>query len=426
MNKLILSKILSFISVIFVGGIGVYIPIYIGYLNPILLQYINVFAGGTLLSLSLCHLIPEAEEIVRANDISLKFIGVEIPIVAYLTLFGLTIILFFEKALFSPQDVAQFHMHDHSFPHNRDHHHHHHKDPGCVGVSNSDVYSIVNGEKKTHHHHHNDNNNNNNNTSNNNSSSNSFSFTCPSEGNSDPNIIIPINSQTCESNNFNMYYEESDSKNLGIKSPLIESTELYNEKSNTISNQHSNISTSQVSLKQDSNIQKSKTNSTLNVYFLVSALSVHAIFEGMLVGISKNHISVLTITLVIVAHKWVEGIAVSAGIKKHTEISKTTVNQLLISFILMSPLGIIIGQLFSYINSPLINVVLTCISSGALLYVALGEMILDEFNCGENRKQKFILFLLGILLVSIINIVQHKLGGCTLHHHHSHSHVHIH
>ncbi|KAH8581560.1 zinc ZIP transporter [Cryptosporidium sp. chipmunk genotype I] len=423
MDKLILSKILSFISVIFVGGIGVYIPIYIGYLNPIFLQYINVFAGGTLLTLSLCHLIPEAEEIVRANNISLKFIGVEIPIVAYLTLFGLTIILFFEKALFSPQDVSQFHMHNHSFPHNRDHHHHHHKDPGCVGVNNSDIQSTTNGEQKKnghyhhqYHHHHNIDN-----------SNNSFNLTYPSEDKSDSNIIIPINSQTCEANNYNIPYEELDSKSPGIKSPLLESSDLYDKNSNTTTTQHHNISTSQISLKQEYNIQKSKASSTLNVYFLVSALSVHAIFEGMLVGISKNHISVMTITLVIIAHKWVEGIAVSAGIKKHTEISKAMVNQLLVSFILMSPLGIIIGQLFSFINSPIINVVLTCISSGALLYVALGEMILDEFNCGENRKQKFILFLLGILLVSIINIIQHKLGGCTLHHHHhSHSHIHTH
>lgn len=406
MNKLILSKVLSFISVIFVGGIGVYIPIYIGYLNPILLQYINVFAGGTLLTLSLCHLIPEAEEIVRANNISLKLIGVEIPIVAYLTLFGLTIILFFEKALFSPQTVAQFHMHDHSFPHNRDHHHHHHKDPGCVGVNNSSRQSITNSEKNNHNH--------------------SFNFT--SNGESDSNVIIPINSQTCETNNY-MFFEESESKSLVVRSHLIESSDIDDQES--INNQHNNISISHIS-NQDLNINKSNPNSTLNVYFLVSALSVHAIFEGMLVGISKNHISVMTITLVIIAHKWVEGIAVSAGIKKHPEISKAMINQLLISFVLMSPLGIIIGQLFSFINSPIINVFLTCISSGALLYVALGEMVLDEFNCGENRKQKFILFIFGIVLVSIINIIQHKLGGCTLHyhhyndihHHHHYSHIH--
>lgn len=402
MSKLILSKVLSFISVIFVGSIGVYIPIYIGHLNPIFLQYINVFAGGTLLTLSLCHLIPEAEEVVRANNISLNFLGVEIPIVAYLTLLGLTIILFFEKALFSPQDVAQFHMHDHSFPHKRDHHHHHHKDPGCVGVNNnSNRLSIATGDRNKIHSNANHNGN-------------------PSE----PKVIIPINLQSCDAINYNMPLEDSEPNNrFGAKMPLI-SSPLPNEES-SINTQHHDVSVLHSS-DPDSNTQythRSHHNhhhSPLNVYFLVSALSVHAIFEGMLVGISKNHISVMTITLVIIAHKWVEGIAVSAGIKKHPEISQSLINQLLISFVLMSPLGIIVGQLFSFINSPMINVVLTCISSGALLYVALGEMILDEFNCGENRKQKFILFLFGILLVSFINAIQHKLGGCTLHYHHVH------
>lgn len=403
MNKLILSKVLSFITVIFVGSVGVYIPIYIGHLNPIFLQYINVFAGGTLLTLSLCHLIPEAEEIVRVNGISLNFLGVEIPIVAYLTLLGLTIILFFEKALFSPQDVAQFHMHDHSFPHKRDHHHHHHKDPGCVGVNNnnSNRLSIAAGDRnKTHA-----------NAKNNNGDQ------------SESEVIIPINSQSCDTINYNTSLEESEpNSRFGAKVPLISSSSLPSEEPSTNAKHHDASALYGSGLDYDT--QSAPHHSPLSVYFLVSALSVHAIFEGMLVGISKSHISVMTITLVIIAHKWVEGIAVSAGIKKHPEISKSLVNQLLVSFVLMSPLGIIVGQIFSFINSPVINVVLTCISSGALLYVALGEMILDEFNCGENRKQKFVLFLLGILLVSVINAVQHKLGGCTLHYHHAHGHSH--
>ncbi|KAJ1605069.1 putative zinc ZIP transporter protein [Cryptosporidium canis] len=403
MNQLIWSKILSFISVILVGCIGVYIPIYIGHLNPIFLQYINVFAGGTLLTLSLCHLIPEAEEIVRANNISLSLLGTEIPIVAYLTLLGLTIILFFEKALFSPQDVSQFHMHDHSFPHKRDHHHHHHKDPGCVGVNNSSRISISTGDKSRSHldaHSHKSNHTH-------------YGGEIP-----ETKVTISVASQSCDAMSYIVPSDELESNNIGTDTPLISSSVLPSEESLNIHKHHDHHTS--LTFNPDLKTQNGGPNSSLNVYFLVSALSVHAIFEGMLVGISKSPISVMTITLVILAHKWVEGIAVSAGIKKHPEISQPLINQLLVSFILMSPLGIIIGQVFSFINSPILNVVFTCISSGALLYVALGEMVLDEFNCGENRKQKFILFLTGILLVSVINVAQHKLGGCTLHNHHHH------
>ncbi|KAF7458489.1 ZIP Zinc transporter family protein [Cryptosporidium felis] len=396
MDLLEISKILSLIVVILVGGIGVCIPIYIGYLNPTLLQYINVFAGGTLLTLALCHLLPEAEDLVRAHNMTLTFIGVEIPIVAYLTLFGLTVILFFEKALFSQQDVAQFHMHDHSFPHKRDHHHHHHKDPGCVGISSR--ASAANDMRKRD----------------------------PSE----PAAQKLLPSSMCDANSFNIQLEDPEVNKLGIKTPLISSITsssselLPNAQQPHTQSQHA-VSSTEAGFGLGS-VLEPNSGSSSNVYFLVSALSVHSIFEGMLVGISKSHVSVLTITLIIIAHKWVEGIAVSAGIKKHPEISKRVTNQLLGSFILMSPLGIILGQLFSFINSPIINVVLTCVSAGALLYVALGEMILDEFNCGENRKQKFLLFLFGILLVSIINVVQHKLGGCAMHYSHAHHHHHHH
>ncbi|KAK6589686.1 hypothetical protein RS030_140 [Cryptosporidium xiaoi] len=397
MDILLISKILSFITVVIVGGIGVCIPIYIGYLNPTLLQYINVFAGGTLLTLALCHLLPEAEAAVRLNNLKLKLIGVDVPIVAYLTLIGLTIILFFEKALFSPQEVDQFHMHDHSFPHKRDHHHHHHKDPGCVGIASD---SIINVNNKVPMSNNNDNviNGNINNIIWNNNNLN---------GNN--NALNSIKSQSCEIDKahiHNIILDNDESGNNDAKVPLIKS---------------SSFSSSSSSHRYSRSVYNSP-NSSSNVYFLVSALSVHSIFEGMLVGMSKNYISVITITLVIIAHKWVEGIAVSAGIKKHSEISANVTKQLLTSFIFMSPLGIILGQLFWFISSPYINVIFTCISAGALLYVALGEMILDEFNCGENRKQKFLLFILGVILVTIINLLQHKLGGCSLHGHEHHDH----
>lgn len=392
MDILLISKILSFITVVIVGGIGVCIPIYIGYLNPTLLQYINVFAGGTLITLALCHLLPEAEAVVIINKMKLKLIGVEVPIVAYLTLLGLTIILFFEKALFSPQDVEQFHMHDHSFPHKRDHHHHHHKDPGCVGVTSE---SIINVSKAF--------------LSNNGGitgGGNNGAYIEKAGVNDNNSFIVnPIKSSLCDIDAANIHeamLENSGKNQYGVATPFIKSSSSFS--SSQSSHHHPKIT-------------YNGPNSSSNVYFLVSALSVHSIFEGMLVGISKDYMSVFTITLVIIAHKWVEGIAVSAGIKKHYEISKRVTKQLLTSFIFMSPLGIILGQLLWFSNSPYINVVLTCISAGALLYVALGEMILDEFNCGENRKQKFLLFILGIALVSIINLLQHKLGGCNLHHH---------
>ncbi|KAH8740856.1 zinc ZIP transporter protein [Cryptosporidium ryanae] len=403
MDILLISKILSFVIVIVVGGIGVCIPIYIGYLNPTLLQYINVFAGGTLLTLALCHLLPEAEAVVKLNNLKLKLIGVEVPIVAYLTLIGLTIILFFEKALFSPQEVDQFHMHDHSFPHKRDHHHHHHKDPGCVGIAKDSIINVNSRLLISDN-------------DNDNSIGGNFNINGTNENLIDDNnlSIDSIKSQSCDiekSHAHQIILENNESNKNGIVKPLIKS---------------SSFSSSSSSHRHSRSVYNS-SNSSSNVYFLVSALSVHSIFEGMLVGISKNYISVITITLVIIAHKWVEGIAVSAGIKKHSEISANVTKQLLTSFIFMSPLGIILGQLFWFISSPYVNVIFTCISAGALLYVALGEMILDEFNCGENRKQKFLLFILGIILVTIINLIQHRLGGCSLHtqehnHHHHHHH----
>ncbi|OII76771.1 zinc transporter [Cryptosporidium andersoni] len=327
MDIVILNKIISFIMIMFIGAIGTYIPIYLGNLNPTLLQYINVFSGGTLVTLVLCHLVPEAERLSQLINLRCYIMGTEIPIVSYLTLFGLTLILFFEKALFSSKTVAQFHMHDHSFPHRRDHHHHHHEDPGCRGSINESLSNEV--------------------------------------------------TSSCETMTLNI--PQSNISGVNIITPLIP----------------------QVSY-----------TSTSNLYFLVSALSVHSVFEGILVGISKSTASVIMTTFIIITHKWIEGIAVAAGINKHSEISKTTARQLLASFVLMSPLGIILGQIFSLLNSPLLIVILICISSGALLYVALAEMVIDEFSCGENRKQKFSVFILGIILVSIINIIQHKFGGC--------------
>ena len=78
---------------------------------------------------------------------------------------------------------------------------------------------------------------------------------------------------------------------------------------------------------------------------LVIALSMHAIFEGIALGLSKDYAATLNIMLALSCHKPAAalslGVSIAKNFKGTDEITKGYL--LLIIFALATPIGIIIG-----------------------------------------------------------------------------------
>lgn len=96
---------------------------------------------------------------------------------------------------------------------------------------------------------------------------------------------------------------------------------------------------------------------------------------------------------------------VTAAIALGTSLSKTgfTLRQMVILlslFTLLTPIGIITGMLINNATNALVDVVFMAISIGTFLYVACGEVIINEFGNGKNLWAKLIAMAVAGLVTS--------------------------
>jgi zinc transporter 1/2/3 len=154
--------------------------------------------------------------------------------------------------------------------------------------------------------------------------------------------------------------------------------------------------------KSDIHLGKNKLNKNLlQPFILLFALGFHAIFEGIALGILDDFNSVLSLMLVILAHKWAEGLTFGISFLK-SELSKCQINTFLIIFSMMGPFGVLFGMFLSAMTNKFIQGIFLAASSGTFLYIACSEVITEQFEKKESRVVKFICILLGGILTAVL------------------------
>eukprot|EP01055_Gregarina_sp_Pseudo9_P000689 Gregarina_sp_Pseudo_9__688@NODE_1438_length_1601_cov_16_620999_g1335_i0_p1_GENE_NODE_1438_length_1601_cov_16_620999_g1335_i0NODE_1438_length_1601_cov_16_620999_g1335_i0_p1_ORF_typecomplete_len258_score32_04Zip/PF02535_22/7_5e24DUF872/PF05915_12/2_5e03DUF872/PF05915_12/1_2DUF872/PF05915_12/66Pyrid_oxidase_2/PF13883_6/0_11_NODE_1438_length_1601_cov_16_620999_g1335_i05621335 len=108
------------------------------------------------------------------------------------------------------------------------------------------------------------------------------------------------------------------------------------------------------------------------------ALTFHAIFEGMVIGMRPTGVLVWVATTSVAGHKWAESFALSQRMSSN-DLSKSWRTLFLSTFLLATPLGAILGlPLGAFQDSP-IGGIMSSLSCGVLVYVA-GECTSDIFH----------------------------------------------
>ena len=147
--------------------------------------------------------------------------------------------------------------------------------------------------------------------------------------------------------------------------------------------------------KSDIHLGKNKLNKNLlQPFILLFALGFHAIFEGIALGILDDFNSVLSLMLVILAHKWAEGLTFGISFLK-SELSKCQINTFLIIFSMMGPFGVLFGMFLSAMTNKFIQGIFLAASSGTFLYIACSDVITEQFEKKDYRVVKFICILIG-------------------------------
>ena len=138
---------------------------------------------------------------------------------------------------------------------------------------------------------------------------------------------------------------------------------------------------------------------------LMIALSTHAIFEGIAVGVVSDLKDFWTLAIAIAAHKWWEAMSLGISMSKNFKDENKTIYILLLIFSWATPLGVSIGMLVSG-SSVLTNIIFFSLTAGTFTYIAWSEVIVEEFSTPDNKWFKMLFFLIGAGVILSLNFIE--------------------
>jgi len=77
---------------------------------------------------------------------------------------------------------------------------------------------------------------------------------------------------------------------------------------------------------------------------------------------------------------------------------------MIVIFSTFSPVGIVIGMLST--GNKLVEAIFLAISSGTFIYVACSEVIVEEFAMSRYKYQKFIVYMIGGVLIGSLSLLE--------------------
>ncbi|PFH37878.1 metal cation transporter, ZIP family protein [Besnoitia besnoiti] len=132
-------------------------------------------------------------------------------------------------------------------------------------------------------------------------------------------------------------------------------------------------------------------------FFLMIALAIHGLFEGMIVGSEMNLISVWVITSVIAAHKWAESLMLMSQFIERG-LDPRWYWTLMGVFVASSPVGILIGLGLSN-EGVVASGVCNALGAGTLLYVAAETSAAVFVGSRKERVIQLLVYCLGAAMV---------------------------
>lgn len=144
-------------------------------------------------------------------------------------------------------------------------------------------------------------------------------------------------------------------------------------------------------------------NSTLRSLLLLTALSLHSIFEGLAVGLQKSSSEVLKVFLGLSIHKVILAFSLGTTLSQ-SKLSFWAQIRSLLTFALASPIGIAIGLIIMEYgkgeSSSLAEGILQGIACGTFLYVTFFEILQNELGNPDVRMLKTLFLVIGFLVMS--------------------------
>ena len=133
---------------------------------------------------------------------------------------------------------------------------------------------------------------------------------------------------------------------------------------------------------------------------LTGVLSVHTLIAGIAMGVCTETDCITPIFIGVMSHMWV--MALAFGISLHrSKVSPKVHFVVALVWPSMQPIGILIGSLLVLFlaNNILLAIqgFFVSLAAGTFIYVAVVDVILQEFTAQEYKYQKFALLMIGFI-----------------------------
>ncbi len=156
--------------------------------------------------------------------------------------------------------------------------------------------------------------------------------------------------------------------------------------------------------KKSSQVINKATSSELKFAALSTVvLSVHSLIAGAALGLSQSW-SFIILLFAILAHKWAASFSLSVQINK-TSASLATRLSLFFVFVIMTPLGIVIGSLTEHFlrDYPLIEPSFNAVAAGTFIYLGTIHGLQRSFLIEDcTDKSHFCSVTFGFALMAVI------------------------
>ena len=148
-----------------------------------------------------------------------------------------------------------------------------------------------------------------------------------------------------------------------------------------------------------------KVRSFLTATLLMIALSTHAVFEGIALGLTNDESGTVNIIVALLCHKAQASMSLGLALSKHFPEADTRAAIILMAFGLATPIGIGIG-LYINANNSILEITLSSFAAGTFLYIAASEVVVEEFTILGSRWLKLLFFTLGAGVITAMWTIQ--------------------
>jgi zinc transporter 1/2/3 len=142
-------------------------------------------------------------------------------------------------------------------------------------------------------------------------------------------------------------------------------------------------------------------------YILALVLSIHAFIGGIALGTEQSLAGMVVLFIAIVGHKWSETFALGINLLRGG-IPPAQTRSTIILLAVMTPIGIVLGSVLSAgltgRTAQLVEGVFDALAAGTFLYVAILDVIGEEFALPGDRLVKFTLAGAGAAIMALVAV----------------------